>query len=123
MLDEDDDELAQIPASALTVMKILADQLRAVNAHLAAIDEKCLPRGRPHMVGVRSARPRRSKDAKVMIKEQKIIRAKVGLLELAKRLGNVSQACTTICYSQHQSQRHRFKLETSSSDKCVLSIL
>src|SRR5215207_6082652 len=28
-----------------------------------------------------------------MTKEQKIIRAKVGLLELAKQLGNVSQAC------------------------------
>jgi hypothetical protein len=26
-------------------------------------------------------------------KEQKIIRAKVGLLELARQLGNVSQAC------------------------------
>jgi hypothetical protein len=31
-----------------------------------------------------------------MTKEQKIIRAKVGLLELAKQLGNVSQACNTI---------------------------
>jgi hypothetical protein len=28
-----------------------------------------------------------------MTKELKIIRAKVGLLELAKQLGNVSQAC------------------------------
>ena len=28
-----------------------------------------------------------------MTQEQKIIRAKVGLLELAKQLGNVSQAC------------------------------
>jgi hypothetical protein len=28
-----------------------------------------------------------------MTTEQKIIRAKVGLLELAKQLGNVSQAC------------------------------
>jgi hypothetical protein len=28
-----------------------------------------------------------------MTKEQKIIRAKVGLWELAKQLGNVSQAC------------------------------
>jgi hypothetical protein len=28
-----------------------------------------------------------------MTNEQKIIRAKVGLLELAKQLGNVSQAC------------------------------
>jgi hypothetical protein len=31
-----------------------------------------------------------------MTSEQKIIRAKVGLLELAKRLGNVSQACKMI---------------------------
>ena len=30
-----------------------------------------------------------------MTKDQKIIRAKVGLLELAKQLGNVSQACET----------------------------
>jgi hypothetical protein len=30
-----------------------------------------------------------------MTTEQKIIRAKVGLLELAKQLGNVSQACKT----------------------------
>jgi hypothetical protein len=29
----------------------------------------------------------------MMTKEQKIIKAKVGLLELAKQLGNVSQAC------------------------------
>ena len=28
-----------------------------------------------------------------MTKDQKIIRAKAGLLELAKQLGNVSQAC------------------------------
>jgi hypothetical protein len=28
-----------------------------------------------------------------MTKDQKIIRAKVGLLELARQLGNVSQAC------------------------------
>ena len=31
-----------------------------------------------------------------MTKEQKIIRAKVGLLELARQLGNVSQACKTM---------------------------
>jgi transposase len=40
MLDEDDEDLAQAPASALMVMKILADQLRAVDAHLSAIDEQ-----------------------------------------------------------------------------------
>jgi hypothetical protein len=31
--------------------------------------------------------------------EQKIIRAKVGLLELAKQFGNVSQACKMMGYS------------------------
>ncbi len=40
MLDEDHEELAQIPAIALTVLKILADQLRAVDAHVSAIDEQ-----------------------------------------------------------------------------------
>ena len=34
-----------------------------------------------------------------MTTEQKIIRAKVGLLELAKQLGNVSQACKMMGYS------------------------
>ena len=34
-----------------------------------------------------------------MTSEQKIIRAKVGLLELAKQLGNVSQACKMMGYS------------------------
>ena len=35
-----------------------------------------------------------------MTKEQKVIRAKVGLLELAKQLGNVSQACKMMGYSR-----------------------
>jgi hypothetical protein len=42
-----------------------------------------------------------------MTKEQKIIRAKVGLLELARQLGNVSQACKMMGYS-HDSF-YRFK--------------
>ena len=33
-----------------------------------------------------------------MTKDQKVIRAKVGLLELAKQLGNVSQACKMMGY-------------------------
>ena len=33
-----------------------------------------------------------------MTTEQKIIRAKVGLLDLAKQLGNVSQACEMMGY-------------------------
>ena len=34
-----------------------------------------------------------------MTTEQKITRAKVGLLELAKQLGNVSQACKMMGYA------------------------
>src|SRR5918997_3410731 len=43
----------------------------------------------------------------VMTNEQKIIRAKVGLLELAKQLGNVSQACQMMGYSRDSF--YRFK--------------
>ena len=41
-----------------------------------------------------------------MTQEQKIMRAKVGLLELAKQLGNVSQACKMMGYSR---DNFRFK--------------
>ena len=42
-----------------------------------------------------------------MTKEQKIIKAKVGLLELAKQLGNVGQACKMLGYSRDSF--YRFK--------------
>ena len=42
-----------------------------------------------------------------MTTDQKIIRAKVGLLELAKQLGNVSQACRMMGYSRDSF--YRFK--------------
>ena len=42
-----------------------------------------------------------------MIKEQKVIRAKLGLLELARQLGNVSQACKMMGYSRDSF--YRFK--------------
>jgi transposase InsO family protein len=42
-----------------------------------------------------------------MVKEQKVIRAKVGLLELAKQLGSVSQACKVMGYSRDSF--YRFK--------------
>ena len=42
-----------------------------------------------------------------MTKEQKVIRAKVGVLELAKQLGNVSQACRVMGYSRDSF--YRFK--------------
>jgi hypothetical protein len=43
----------------------------------------------------------------MMTKEQKIIKAKVGLLVLAKQLGNVSQACKMLGYSRDSF--YRFK--------------
>src|SRR6516162_5061473 len=42
-----------------------------------------------------------------LTQEQKIIRAKIGLLELAKQLGNVSQACKMMAYSRDSF--YRFK--------------
>lgn len=42
-----------------------------------------------------------------MTKEQKVIRSKVGLLELAKQLGNVSRACRMLGYSRDSF--YRFK--------------
>ncbi len=42
-----------------------------------------------------------------MTQEQKVIRAKVGVLELAKQLGNVSQACRVMGYSRDSF--YRFK--------------
>ena len=42
-----------------------------------------------------------------MTKDQKVIRAKVGLLELAKQLGNVSRACKMMGYSRDSF--YRFK--------------
>jgi hypothetical protein len=46
-------------------------------------------------------------DTTTMTQDQKIIRAKIGLLELAKQLDNVSQACKMIGYSRDRF--YRFK--------------
>ncbi|GGC72705.1 hypothetical protein GCM10011504_57760 [Siccirubricoccus deserti] len=40
-----------------------------------------------------------------MTQEQKITRAKVGLLELARQLGNVNQACKMLGYSRDSFYR------------------
>jgi hypothetical protein len=50
---------------------------------------------------------RRKKWKPTMTTEQKVIKAKVGLLELAKQLGSVSQACKVMGYSRDSF--YRFK--------------
>jgi Winged helix-turn helix len=47
------------------------------------------------------------KETRAMHQEQKVIRVKVGLLELAKQLRNVSQACRVKGYSPDSF--YRFK--------------
>jgi hypothetical protein len=49
-------------------------------------------------LGLRS--PRHGGSRRHCHEDQKIIRAKAGLLELAKQLGNVSQACKVMGYSR-----------------------
>jgi hypothetical protein len=62
---------------------------------------------RAELVGAAQPPPRRFQEAPPITKDQKIIRDKAGLLELAKQLGDVSQACKVMGYSWASFYRFR----------------
>src|SRR5215472_12497237 len=101
-----DEKLALAIGLAVHVMCV---SLNLIRQSLLVFRSGCRGAGRGShpRVGTATRPPAPGTETTTMTQEQKIIRAKVGLLELAKQLGNVSQACKMMGYSRDSF--YRFK--------------